>query len=47
MMVELQQDWAFLFQLFAGFSSQKPEAETNSLAVEVALEKLESWLLRK
>jgi len=34
-----------LFQLFAGF--YQPEAETNSLAFELAFEKLESWLPRK
>jgi len=33
-----------MFQLLAGFC--QPEAKTNSPVVELAFEKLESWLLR-
>jgi len=49
MMVKLQrQDYGpVCFSFLQASASQKPESETNSLAVELALEKLESWLLRK
>jgi hypothetical protein len=35
------------FSFYLASASQKPEAETNSLAFELAFEKLESWLPRK